>query len=98
MHHWTAALLLLLPGLVAGRFQVDDDAYTTGTDTVHLKVLRNVDSGESAAIVWDMGGRVDVLQLRTSGTAHAAWSLFLLEVHLCLPFNGRGRWSSGRRA
>lgn len=48
-------------------FTVTDDSYSTGKDTVKLKVLRNTRTGEWASVIPQAGGAVDELHLLPPG-------------------------------
>eukprot|EP00043_Microstomoeca_roanoka_P028522 m.18356 g.18356 ORF g.18356 m.18356 type:complete len:363 (+) comp8473_c1_seq1:100-1188(+) len=66
----TAVVLLLLLAVISlsnvgcfAQVVITDDTYMTGADTVHLKVISDLATGQNVSIVWDVGGRVEELYL-----------------------------------
>ena len=53
---------------LAARYEVKDDTFTTGPDSVHLVVLRALDTNESVGVMTNYGGGVDSIRLRSPQT------------------------------
>jgi len=66
MHRFaTAACLVLATAADAATFEIVDDAFGSGDEAVHLKVLRNTATGEYIEVVPELGGKTEALVLRT---------------------------------
>jgi aldose 1-epimerase len=65
MQH-VVALLCTVGALAGGRatYVVGDDSFGKGSEAVHLKVLRNTQTGELVEVAWKYGGRTEALLLR----------------------------------
>jgi hypothetical protein len=62
---WALSLLLAPVIASASTFSVTDDAFSTDGATVKMKVIKNSETGEEAAVNVNFGGGVESLSLRS---------------------------------
>ena len=62
------AMVAMSGTAAAATFAIVDEMLGTGPDALKMKVLRNLQSGESFGVVYESGGKTEFLRLRSKRT------------------------------
>lgn len=82
------ALLLTAAPLARALFTIEDDSFGEGAQAVHLKVLKNTDTGEYVEVALNRGGRTEVLKLRSPASGNLKSVLLDGKRNVNTPNNG----------